>query len=731
MKTLIYDIEVYPNVFLCVFSSGTVFEISWRKNEVKELIKFMLQLDEMVGFNNMMYDYPVLHYIIEHQNDIEFMNTGIFSVDDFIITPKDIFKKSDQIINTPYEKRFNSIIWPNRQIVKQIDLMLVHHFDNASKLTSLKALEFAMKSKSIETLPYIPGSYLTVSEIEKLIKYCKHDVSKTEDFWKKSQEQIEFRRQIYKDTGMDALNFNDTKIGKKYFEIELEKLNPGCCYSKNRKKRQTPRLLPYNLLNLAPCPKEFQLPEKPKEMNLLDIMSSIKDEYLRNIIFADDLKPIWEQGGKPLSMIQKIFPRIKESKRKKFIKIMDDAGKKYKKSFKGWEKACSKKLEENQKAVWIPAKNILFDYINFQSPEFNEVLNWYKNLNITHTKSGIATKCTYKGFDFHFGAGGIHGSIKPFIVESDEHYIIRDIDVTSYYPSIAIQNKLYPAHLGKEFCRIYENLSEQRKKHKKGTTVNEMLKLALNGVYGDSNNKYSVFYDPQYTMAVTINGQLLLCMLAEQLMRYEWLKLIQINTDGLTIKYPKEMAFLIENIELRWMDLTKLQLETSNYRAMFIRDVNNYIAVYEDQEKEPKRKGDYEYDREWHQDHSGMVIQKAVELYFLNGTDVEDFIRNHTDKFDFMMKGKVNRGSRLVLSVEGQETELQNVIRFYFNKEGGELFKYMPPLKATPSKIRRNALQGTKGWKVKICNDIDDYEGNIDCDYYIKEAYKLIKPLER
>lgn len=42
----------------------------------------------------------------------------------------------------------------------------------------------------------------------------------------------------------------------------------------------------------------------------------------------------------------------------------------------------------------------------------------------------------------------------------------------------------------------------------KGTPENAMLKLALNSVYGDSNNQYSVFYDPMYTMKITVNGQL-------------------------------------------------------------------------------------------------------------------------------------------------------------------------------------------------------------------------------
>ena len=55
---------------------------------------------------------------------------------------------------------------------------------------------------------------------------------------------------------------------------------------------------------------------------------------------------------------------------------------------------------------------------------------------------------------------------------------------------------------------FHEDVYNQRKSFAKGTAENAMLKLALNSVYGDSNNKYSVFYDPKYTMNITINGQL-------------------------------------------------------------------------------------------------------------------------------------------------------------------------------------------------------------------------------
>ena len=48
------------------------------------------------------------------------------------------------------------------------------------------------------------------------------------------------------------------------------------------------------------------------------------------------------------------------------------------------------------------------------------------------------------GFDFVFGLGGIHGSVESEIIESDEGSVIVDLDVTSYYPTLAIANGFDP-----------------------------------------------------------------------------------------------------------------------------------------------------------------------------------------------------------------------------------------------------------------------------------------------
>ncbi|MDT9702205.1 hypothetical protein, partial [Streptomyces sp. P17] len=116
-----------------------------------------------------------------------------------------------------------------------------------------------------------------------------------------------------------------------------------------------------------------------------------------------------------------------------------------------------------------------------------------------------------------------------------EEWLIRDIDVASLYPSIAIVNDLAPAHLGHSFVVEYANLPKERKewqakKGKKCVEANS-LKLAANGTYGNSNSEFSVFFDPKYTITITVNGQLMLAMLVEWLLTVPTIRIIQANTD--------------------------------------------------------------------------------------------------------------------------------------------------------------------------------------------------------
>ena len=370
----------------------------------------------------------------------------------------------------------------------------------------------------------------------------------------------------------------------------------------------------------------------------------------------------------------------------------------------------------------IHLKDAILPWITFEQPEFQRVLEWLKAQTITETK-GVFTDLVANvgGIEFVFGTGGIHGSVENEIVEADSEYAVIDLDVSSYYPNLAIKNRFFPEHLGQGFCDIYQHLYEQRKNYPKGSAENAMLKLALNGVYGDSNNVFSVFYDPLFTMKITLNGQLLLCMLAEKLIKVPGVELVSCNTDGLTVRVPRDLIGEVERIRGEWEQMTQLTLEEALYYRMFIRDVNSYIAEYMDGKL--KRKGAYEYDLEWHQNHSALVVPKAAEKVLVEGAPIRETIENWPDKYDFMLRAKVPRSSYLVIDYGDGEKQIQNTTRYYVAKGGGRLYKWMPPLAKKPDQWRRIGVES--GWGVCVCNDIKDATAPVDFDYYIREVEKI------
>jgi hypothetical protein len=603
----VYDIEVYPNVFTLAVEHASaplhwLFEISDLRNDSREIVAFLQYLKEtnarMVGFNNLGFDYPVIHTL---------MRMGKSDA-------RTLYDKAQAIFNSQDEdgSKWAHLVSPSDRYVAQIDLFKIHHFDNKALATSLKALEFNMRSDSIEDLPYKPGTVLTPEQIEVLKKYNHHDVAQTKKFMHVTSDMINFREKLctlY--PGRDWINYNDTKIGKEFFTMKLEEAGVSC----------------YDFGPSGRTPRQTKRPT-------------------------------------------------------------------------------------------IALKDAILPWIAFQSPEFTRVLNWLKDQVITETK-GVFTDLTARidGFEFVFGLGGIHGSVESEVIESDDVSVIVDLDVSSYYPNLAIANGFYPAHLGQTFVTIYKSLYEQRKSYAKNSAENDMLKLALNGVYGDSNNQFSVFYDPLFTVSITLNGQLLLCWLVEEITRWTEAKLIQVNTDGMTVRIPRSQLPELEKTCKVWEVATGLQLEEAIYKSMMIRDVNNYIAVKED--GSVKRKGAYEYKMGWHQNAGALVVAKVTEKVLVEDAPIRETVEQWPDIMDFMLRTKVPRSSYL----QWGDKQAQNISRYYIAKDGKPLHKWMPPLAKKPGEWRCIGVES--GWKVQVCNDVKDATLPVDYDYYVREVEKL------
>jgi hypothetical protein len=155
---------------------------------------------------------------------------------------------------------------------------------------------------------------------------------------------------------------------------------------------------------------------------------------------------------------------------------------------------------------------------------------------------------------------------------------------------------------------------------------------------------------------------------------------------------------------------------------MMIRDVNNYIAQYEN--GSVKRKGAYEYDMEWHQNHGALVVAKVAEKVLLENAPIRQTLEQWPDIMDFMLRAKVPRSSYLAIERDGVTSQLQNTTRYYVAEGGGRLFKWMPPLAKNPGVWRKMGVES--GWGVQPCNDIRDAgKLPVDFDYYIREVEKL------
>ena len=260
----IWDIETFPNCFTMTVQHSEApfqwtFEISDWRNDSKAIIEFVLWLKgiggRMVGYNSLGFDYPVLHSL---------MRMGHADA-------KTLYDKAMAIIHSQDdENRWMHQVKPTDRIVDQLDLFLIHHFDNRARSTSLKVLEFNMRSRTIEDLPFPVGSTLTREQIEVLKFYNAHDVEQTRQFYHASHDMIRFREQLSQRYGRDFMNHNDTKIGKDYFIMELE--NAGVsCYDygpEGRRPRQTRR--PSIALKDAALPWiRFEQPEFQRILNWL------------------------------------------------------------------------------------------------------------------------------------------------------------------------------------------------------------------------------------------------------------------------------------------------------------------------------------------------------------------------------------------------------------------------------------------------------------------------------
>jgi len=388
----------------------------------------------------------------------------------------------------------------------------------------------------------------------------------------------------------------------------------------------------------------------------------------------------------------------------------------------------------------VELSKCILPYINFNNKCFQELLNFFKGKIVYETKGALNHMVKFKNLEIYYGLGGVHAAREAGIYEAKDGYTIMTSDVTSFYPNLAIKNGFAPAHLDKDqFCTLYNWFFEERKKYPKSDPKNYVFKIILNSTYGLSNDENSFLYDPQLTMSITINGQLLLTKLFEMLADgIPGAIPLMVNTDGLEMMIPTAYKETYMQICKEWEEMTQLSLEHDQYKKLIIADVNNYIAIYDNPEKEPKCKGRFEWkDQEkkkvaiLHKNKSFLIIPKAIYHYFVNATDPKEYLKQNKHLLDYC-GGIKAKGDWQIHSIHVDkgtmvDVTLQKTIRYYISTEGAKLTKR--------HKSDGREIQIESGsWLQKVYNRKDDRtfeEAKVNVDYYLERIYKEINNIDK
>jgi hypothetical protein len=209
-------------------------------------------------------------------------------------------------------------------------------------------------------------------------------------------------------------------------------------------------------------------------------------------------------------------------------------------------------------------KDRIFPFIKFNRPEHQTILDNLRAIKPCSAVGGdkgqgcelarqidkTSPKFVFDTMTITLKLGGVHGA------DQDRKIMRGDIvlyDVASYYPMLYLFIGRSPDELLETFLDLYAECITTRLKVKGIDKAQaDSLKLQLNTVYGKANSKYSKLYDPIIARAITLNGQLLLIMLAEQL-EDMGCTLLDMNTDGVIVKTPDKSRS--DEIVNKWCSL--------------------------------------------------------------------------------------------------------------------------------------------------------------------------------
>lgn len=344
------------------------------------------------------------------------------------------------------------------------------------------------------------------------------------------------------------------------------------------------------------------------------------------------------------------------------------------------------------------------------------------------------------------GVGGIHGAKESFIHVGNFHAR----DVGSLYPNTMVLFDYLSRNIPEDKRHIYQMLLDERMEAKysnkefteiKGVQIPTKLlingyKLPLNTKYGAMGAEFNKLYDPRMRLLVCITGQMAMWDLLEKIEDHA--TIIQSNTDAhYYIPFSEEDEKAIDEIANDWMKRTGYTLDDDPFKAIFQKDVNNYLAVTSD--GKVKFKGAIGLT-------NGLKVSKAIVSnafinYVVSGKEYKEFI-NECDElrqFQIISKTGWTFDDTVVRDMNGNETKAQKVNRTFAIKDPNKAVEIFKVKRGAVVEEEDTTIIGDDSYTKGLPNAPEYYaidneaigEGwitidDIDKEYYINQVEDLL-----
>lgn len=356
----------------------------------------------------------------------------------------------------------------------------------------------------------------------------------------------------------------------------------------------------------------------------------------------------------------------------------------------------------------------LQQYID-KMPELQELINKLSDMDLK------GTECNFGPIPIKIGGQGLKDGLDKVIDTTGENNYLY-IDFNSFGPSIIINND-WLRDIATHHER-YEQLRDRRIKLKsEKNTSQKYYKRLINSFIDCFRIEESQGFNPDLSKSIIINGVVIMYLLYKQIEKYG-VEIIEVNTDGMIVKCPKEQNEKIASTVATLCENLHMSCDVDPIKMIAHRNTQSYCVKFAD--GSIKKIGAFgKMEDELLQTNSKRYLSECLLDYYLNRqNDIMEKLESLIARKDpTLFQEIVHTKTPLYMIEEGELVELTSASnRFVVVKDESRkpVFKRNNTGQIVPYNSRVNYELVNEG----LANfDIT----RLDLDYYFNQVKKNIE----